>query len=171
MPQTTLASNLPCSGFLFGLFLASLSSNVQSDSLRLSFWTFSVPHTTLTSNPPRVDFSFGLLLASRSSNVQPDVSPTRGRTSVRHKGAPPSDTNAPSGHHDNKISSCKSGALSPPVLNERVNANLVPLRGESSESVPNLQELILFFTSLLLRVRPLLQEPEFPTVLKEVRLL
>ena len=120
VPHTTLASNLPCSGFLFGLFLASHSSNVQSDSLRLSFWTFSVPHTTLTSNPPRVDFSFGLLLASRSSNVQPDVSPTRGRTSVRHKGAPPSDTNALSGHHDNKISSCQSGALSPPVLNERV---------------------------------------------------
>ena len=84
MPHTTLASNLPCSGFLFGLFLASHSSNVQSDSLRLSFWTFSVPHTTLTSNPPRVDFSFGLLLASRSSNVQPDVSPTRGRTSIGH---------------------------------------------------------------------------------------
>ena len=85
VPHTTLTSNLPCSGFLFGLFLASHSSNVQSDSLRLSFWTFSVPHTTLTSNPPRVDFSFGLLLASRSSNVQPDVSPTRGRTSVRHE--------------------------------------------------------------------------------------
>ena len=85
VPHTTLASNLPCSDFLFGLFLASHSSNVQSDSLRLSFWTFSVPHTTLTSNPPRVDFSFGLLLASRSSNVQPDVSPTRGRTSVRHE--------------------------------------------------------------------------------------
>lgn len=116
----TLTSNSPRFGFLFGLFLASHSSNVQSDSLRLSFWTFSVPHTTLTSNPPRVDFSFGLLLASRSSNVQPDVSPTQGRTSVRHEGAPPSDTNAPSGHHDNKISSCQSGALSPPVLNERV---------------------------------------------------
>jgi len=120
VPHTTLASNLPCSGFLFGLFLASHSSNVQSDSLRLSFWTSYVPHTTLASNLPCSGFLFGLLLASRSSNVQPDVSPTRGRTSVRHKGAPPSDTNAPSGHHDNKISSCQSGALSPPVLNERV---------------------------------------------------
>ena len=37
-----------------------------------------------------------------------------------------------------KKSSYKSGALSPPILNERVNANLVPLRGESSESVPDL---------------------------------
>ena len=92
VPHTTLASNLPCSGFLFGLFLASHSSNVQSDSLRLSFWTFSVPHTTLTSNPPRVDFSFGLLLASRSSNVQPDVSPTQGRTSIRHERTPKGTT-------------------------------------------------------------------------------
>ena len=71
-------------------------------------------------------------------------------------------------YHGNKISSCKSGALSPPVLNERVNANLVPLR---DEILPDLQELILFFTSLLLHVRPQLQEPESPTVLMEVRLL
>ncbi len=73
--------------------------------------------------------------------------------------------------YGNKKVPANQGALNPPVLNERVNANLVPLRGESSESVPNLQELILFFTSLLLHVRPLLQEPEFPTVLKEVHLL
>ena len=105
---------------LLDFFLPSRNSNVQFTSLRLPFWTSYVPHTTLASNLPCSGFLFGLLLASRSSNVQPDVSPTRGRTSVRHKGAPPSDTNAPSGHHDNKISSCQSGALSPPVLNERV---------------------------------------------------
>ena len=55
---------------------------LHSDLLVLDFF---VDFSTLKSNPARVDFSFGLLLASRSSNVQPDVSPTRGRTSVRHE--------------------------------------------------------------------------------------